>query len=175
MDESDGPPRVVLIAALLVAVAALGAVLAIAVTRRTPQQPVAIDAVPAPHATGPACTALLDALPLRLGDYQRVPVAQPAPEAAAAWRADGGGEPVVLRCGLDRPAGFVVGSPIQIVDDVQWFAVRADDGATWYAVDRPVYVALTLPPGSGPTPVQQLSDLIDDTVAAVPINPAPPG
>jgi hypothetical protein len=36
-----------------------------------------------------------------------------------------------------------------------------------------VYVALTLPSGSGPTPIQQLSELIDHTIAAVPINPAP--
>ncbi|MCV7088973.1 DUF3515 domain-containing protein, partial [Mycobacterium interjectum] len=87
---------------------------------------------------------------------------------------------VVLRCGLDRPAEFVVGSPIQIVDRVQWFEVSVDQQSagdagrsTWYAVDRPVYVALTLPSGSGPTPIQQLSDVIDHTMAAVPIKPAP--
>ena len=86
----------------------------------------------------------------------------------------------MLRCGLDRPAEFVVGSPIQVVDRVQWFEVTAgqqsagDAGrSTWYTVDRPVYVALTLPSGSGPTPIQQLSELIDHTIAAVPINPGP--
>jgi hypothetical protein len=86
---------------------------------------------------------------------------------------------VVLRCGLDRPADFVVGSPIQVVDRVQWFEVVAqqqsagDTGrSTWYTVDRPVYVALTLPSGSGPTPIQELSEVIDRTIAAVPINPA---
>jgi hypothetical protein len=36
-------------------------------------------------------------------------------------------------------------------------------------------VALTLPTGSGPTPIQQLSEVIDRTIAAVPINPAPAG
>lgn len=174
MTDPDGPPRVALIAALVVAVAAVGAVLAIAATRRAPQQPVAIPAVAAPHAADPACQALLDALPARLGDDRRTPLAQPAPEGAAAWAA--GGEPVVLRCGLDRPAEFVVGAPIQVVDSVQWFEVHADGQSTWstwYTVDRPVYVALTLPPGSGPTPIQQLSDLIADTIATVPINPAP--
>ncbi|MGH3555569.1 MAG: DUF3515 domain-containing protein, partial [Mycobacterium sp.] len=79
---------------------------------------------------------------------------------------------VVLRCGLDRPVDFVVGSPIQVVDRVQWFEVRQDNRSTWYTVDRPVYVALTLPPGSGPTPIQQLSDVVDHTIAAVPIKPA---
>jgi hypothetical protein len=36
-------------------------------------------------------------------------------------------------------------------------------------------VALTLPSGSGPTPIQQLSEVIDHTIAAVPIDPARPG
>lgn len=113
--------------------------------------------------------ALLEALPQRLGDYQRAAVVQPAPAGTAAWRAHD--EPIVLRCGLDRPVDFVVGSPIQAVNRVQWFEVRQDDRSTWYTVDRPVYVALTLPPGSGPTPIQQLSDVIDHTMPAVPINP----
>jgi hypothetical protein len=179
--NSEGPPRVALIAALVLAVAAVGVVLAIAATRRAPQQPVAIPAVPAPQADDPACRALLGALPQRLGDYERMPVAQPAPAGAAAWRAGHGTAPVVLRCGLDRPADFVVGSPIQVVDRVQWFQVTDTQSggeaghSTWYTVDRPVYVALTLPPGSGPTPVQQLSEMIDHTMAAVPIRPAPPG
>jgi hypothetical protein len=65
---------------------------------------------------------------------------------------------------------------------VQWFEVAAerqsasDAGrSTWYTVDRSVYLALTLPSGSGPTPIQQLSEVIDHTIAAVPIDPARPG
>lgn len=172
MDTNDGPPRAALIAALVVAIAAIGVVLGVAATRHPPQQPVVIATVPAPQANDAACRALLDVLPQRLGDYQRAPTAQPTPAGAAAWRAEGGGEPLVLRCGLDRPADFVVGASIQVVDRVQWFQVRQEDRSTWYAVDRPVYVALTLPPGSGPTPIQQLSDLIDHSMPAVPINPA---
>jgi hypothetical protein len=173
MSEPDGTPRVALVAALVLAVATIGAVLAIAAIRRAPQQPVAIAAVRAPHAADPACQTLVDALPQQLGDYQRATVAPPAPEGAAAWQGDGT-EPVVLRCGLERPVGFVVGASIQVIDSVQWFQVRDEGRSTWFTVDRPVYVALTLPPGSGPTPIQQLSDLIEDTVPAVPINPAPP-
>jgi hypothetical protein len=174
MADSEGPPRAVLIAALVLAVGVIGVILAIAATRHPPPQPVAIPAVPAPRAQDPACRAVLEALPQRLGDYQRAPIAQPAPPGAAAWRAASGGEPVVLRCGLDRPADFAVGSPIQLVDRVQWFEVRQDDRSTWYTVDRPVYAALTLPSGSGPTPIQQLSDLIDHTLPAVPISPSSP-
>lgn len=171
MDNHEGPPRAVLIAALVLAVGAIGVVLAIAAMRHKSEQPVAIAAVPAPQAAEPACRALLQTLPQRLGDYRRVPAVQPAPEGTAAWRRGHNDEPVVLRCGLDRPADFVKGSPIQVVDRVQWFQVGADDRSTWYTVDRPVYVALTLPPGSGPAPIQQLSDLIDRSMPAVPIRP----
>ncbi|GKU37156.1 membrane protein [Mycobacterium montefiorense] len=181
-DDPGGPPRALLIAAVAVAVVAIGIVLVIAATRQAPPQPVALPSVPAPQADSSACHALSAALPQRLGDYQRAALAQPAPQGATAWRAGTGSEPVVLRCGLDRPTGFVVGSAIQIVDRVQWFEVAAEQQSagdagrsTWYTVDRPVYLALTLPSGSGPTPIQQLSEVIDRIITAVPIDPARPG
>ncbi|POX88903.1 DUF3515 domain-containing protein [Mycobacterium kansasii] len=177
--EVDGPPRILIIAAVVLAVATVGVILVIAATRHTSQQPVTVAAVPAPHAGSPACRALTAALPQHLGDYQRVTIAQPAPEGASAWSSGPGREPVIMRCGLDRPADFVVGAPIQIVDRVQWFRVTdetpSEARSTWYTVDRPVYVALTLPAGSGPTPIQELSEVIDRTIAAVPIDPAPTG
>src|SRR5208283_2740205 len=119
-----------------------------------PPRPVVIPDVPAPQAADPACRALSAALPQRLGDFSRVPITPPAPAGTSAWRAGPDSEPVVLRCGLERPTDFVVGAPIQVVDRVQWFQVAAqqqsagDAGrSTWYTVDRPVYVALTLPSG----------------------------
>ena len=171
MADSDGPPRAALIAALVVAIGAIGVILAIAATRHR-TAPVVIVAVPAPQAQDPACQQLTEALPQRLGDYTRAQVVQPAPVGAAAWQPAEAGDPVVLRCGLDRPVDFVAGSPIQLVDRVQWFEVSQDQRSTWYSVDRQVYVALTLPPGSGPTPIQQLSELIDRIMPARPINPS---
>jgi hypothetical protein len=169
--DTDGPPRAALIAALVVAIGTIGVILAIAATRHR-TTPAVIAAVPAPQAQDPACRKLTDALPQRLGDYNRAQVVQPAPVSAAAWQPAGAGDPVVLRCGLERPADFVVGSPIQVVDQVQWFEVSQDQRSTWYTVDREVYVALTLPQGSGPTPIQQLSELIDRLMPARPINPS---
>jgi hypothetical protein len=171
MADTDGPPRAALIAALVVAIGTIGVILAIAATRHR-TTPAVIAAVPAPQAQDPACRKLTDALPQRLGDYNRAQVVQPAPVGAAAWQPAGAGDPVVLRCGLERPADFVVGSPIQVVDQVQWFEVSQDQRSTWYTVDREVYVALTLPQGSGPTPIQQLSELIDRLMPARPINPS---
>ncbi|WP_079067848.1 DUF3515 domain-containing protein [Mycobacterium tuberculosis] len=176
--ESDGPPRAVLIAAAALAAAVIGVILFVAANRQPPERPVVIPAVPAPQATGPGCKALLAALPQRLGEYRRAPVAEPTTAGATAWRTGPNSTPVILRCGLDRPAEFVVGSAIQVVDRVQWFQVAAQNPdepgrSTWYTVDRPVYVALTLPSGSGPTAIQELSDVIDHTIPAVPIDPAP--
>jgi Protein of unknown function (DUF3515) len=82
---------------------------------------------------------------------------------------------VILRCGLDRPAEFVIGSPLQVVDAVQWFEVADQGRSTWFAVDRPVYIALTLPQGSGPAPIQGISEVIANSLPAKPIDPAPVG
>lgn len=176
-EESDGPPRALMIAALLVGVLALGAVLAVAAVRRdTPSAPVVIAAVPAPGADGAECRALMATLPDRLGEFRRAATAEPTPAGAAAWRREDGGEPVILRCGLNRPAEFVVGAPLQLVDDVQWFRLEDADArrSTWLCVDRPVYLALTLPEGSGPDPIQTMSAIVDRTMPAVPIRPGRP-
>ncbi|OBK29835.1 hypothetical protein A5634_17435 [Mycobacterium asiaticum] len=172
--DPGGPPRAAMVAALALAVGTIVGILVFAAIRQSPRHPVAVAALPAPQADSPACQALLTALPQRLGDFQRADIAQPAPQGARAWRSGADTEPVVLRCGLNRPGEFVVGSPIQGVDRVQWFEVPAQPGtSTWYTVDRPVYVALTLPAGSGPAPIQEISGVIDRTIAAVPIDPAP--
>jgi len=174
-DGRDGPPRGVLVAAVIVAVAAVIGVLVFATIRQKPegQRPVAIASVPAPHADGDACRALLAVLPDRLGDYQRAPAAEPAPVGAAAWQADPDAEPLILRCGVDQPVDFVAGTPIQVVDDVDWFHIGDEGRSTWITVDRPVYVALTLPDGSGPTPIQLISAAVAKAMPAVPVNPGP--
>jgi hypothetical protein len=176
-DTRDGPPRALLISAIVVAVGAVIAILTFAALRQSPpeQDAVAIATVPAPKADSAECRTLLDALPDQLGDYRRAPAADPAPAGAAAWQATPDGEAVILRCGLDRPAEFVIGSPLQVVDAVQWFEIADQGRSTWFAVDRPVYVALTLPQGSGPTPIQEISQAIAKSLPAKPIDPVPVG
>jgi Protein of unknown function (DUF3515) len=171
----DGPPRTLVIAAIVVAAGALAAILALAALRQntSTQLPVAIAAVPAPKADSTECRSLADALPQQLDDYRRAQAAEPVPAGATAWQADG--QVVILRCGVDRPAEFVVGSPLQVVDAVQWFEVSDAGRSTWFAVDRPVYVALTLPQGSGPTPIQEISDIIAKSLPPKAIDPAPVG
>ena len=174
-DGRDGPPRAVLIAAIVVAVGAIIAILVVAATREaTPApQPVAIAAAPAPKAQDAACQRLMTALPDTLGDYHRAVAVAPVPAGAAAWQAGAGEDPVIVRCGLERPDDFVTSSPLQGVDDVEWFRIAGDGRTTWVAVDRPVYVALTLPDGSGPEPIQLISRALSQTMPATPLDPGP--
>lgn len=179
MHDDEGPRPVVLIVALTVALGAVGAVLAVAAARHSAHRPAAQLPPPGRYADSAACRALLAALPSQLGTYERADLTGTAPFGVAAWTAADGSAPVVLSCGVDRPTDFVVGSPLQVVDDVQWFHTRdgdtgTEDASTWYAVDRPVYVALRLPANSGPTPIQVLSEVIADSVRAAAIHPGPP-
>lgn len=137
------------------------------------REPLALGPVPAPAAESPACSALLPALPADLGDSTRSTLVEPVPPATAAWQRPEGGDAVVLRCGLDRPLEFNRASPLQIVNGVQWFEVRDDTAATatWFAVDRETYIALTVPDGSGPTPLQAVSDAITAQLPAQPLDP----
>jgi hypothetical protein len=119
-ETRDGPPRALLIAAIVVAAGAILGILVFAALRQAPpeQRPVAIASVPAPKANTVECRTLLDAVPQQLPSR--------APQPIRTYRCRGvapDGEPVILRCGLDRPTEFVVGGPIQVVDAVQWFRV----------------------------------------------------
>lgn len=182
-DASDGPPRAAVIAAIAVAALAIvGLLIFVAVKRTAPQRdPVAVVSIPAPGAGGEQCRSLLAALPDRLGDYRRAPLAEPAPPAAAAWRRDGGSpdaggtadDVVILRCGLDEPGDFVAGAPVQMVDDVSWFRVADAGRTTWTTVDRAVFIALTLPDGSGPSPIQLVSQAVARSMPAVAVAPRP--
>lgn len=169
----DGPPRGLMLAALALGVVAIGGVFAFAAAHQSPPAPVAIGAVPAPNAQSPECQSLMATLPDRLGDYERAATADPTPAGTAAWRTDSG--PIIMRCGLDRPAEFVVGAPIQMVNDVQWFRLDDPDApsSTWLCVDRAAYVALTLSSGAGPGPIQAMSGAIERTMPAIPIRPGP--
>lgn len=184
-DESDneGPthegrhPAVIATVIALPVALLVGVVVAAVLVGRNPATgTVGLGPVPAPEAQSQSCTDLLEVLPDRMDDFSRADLADPAPPGAAAWQDPDAAE-VVLRCGLERPDEFDQAAALQIVDGVQWFEVSgADQGieaSTWFVVDRPVYVALTVPDGSGPTPVQDISAAIAEALPRQDIDPAP--
>lgn len=134
--------------------------------------PFALVGVDAPAARSADCTELVGALPKELPDgedtLRRLPIADPAPPAALAW---GGsrGEPVVLRCGLRRPGELTPTSGLREVSKVKWLVVEGDGSTTWYVVDRAVYVALTVPAGTGTGPLQDVSASVRRVLPARPV------
>jgi hypothetical protein len=131
--------------------------------------PLALAGVEAPDADAPACTKLVEALPATLPskgeELARLPLADPAPPAAAAWAGDRG-EPVVLRCGLPKPAQYEPTAQLREISNVNWLPVDGEGASTWYTVDRPVYVALTIPDDAGTGVVQEMSATIAKVLPA---------
>ncbi|MGM1064644.1 DUF3515 domain-containing protein [Saccharothrix sp. Mg75] len=135
--------------------------------------PVALVPVPAPGAGSGECAALVSALPMQLlsngATLSRRELAAPAPPGAVAW-GDAAHEPIVLRCGLDRPADLTPTSTLRTISDVDWLVLSEGATSTWYAVDRPVYVALTVPSDAGTGPLQDISTTIRDALAKGPVD-----
>lgn len=159
-------PRWPLGIALALAVAlVVGVLIAAAMVRSQGLGPLGLAVVPAPSAGSADCTRLLAALPEKLdggdmGALERRQLVAPAPAGTAGW----GEPPVVLRCGLDRPAELTATSRLLDVSGVQFLDITGPDTSTWVVVDRPVYLVVALPPTSGSGPLQQIATVIANTL-----------
>jgi hypothetical protein len=124
--------------------------------------PLAVDVPPVTAEADAACPALMSALPLELAGEKSRPVTSSSP-FAYAW----GDPPVVLICGVDRPAGFVATSGLIQIDAVQWYVDDSDpDTVVWTAVDRSVYVQLSIPSSLDSASATELSDIIAKVLPA---------
>ncbi|NLU81566.1 DUF3515 domain-containing protein [Rhodococcus sp. HNM0569] len=178
-NTSGRHPAVIATAVALPVALVVGLIVSALLAGRNPErEPVALGPVPAPAAPSAECGTLMAALPDQLGDFDRAELVEPAPEATAAWQQDEG-EPIVLRCGLDRPLEFDQAAALQVVNGVQWFEVSGQDvgmaSSSWFAVDRGIYVGVTIPDGTGPTPLQDVSDTLSAALPQQPLDPAPVG
>ncbi len=173
---SGAPPRALIIVAVLlgVALAVSVAVLGLSGGDGAGDQPQTVGPLPlvpvdAPESGSLECAALVKALPPELPSQGATltarELADPAPEAAAAW---GTAEPVVLRCGLGRPPELAPDSRLQVINGVQWLPVAGAGATTWFTVDRDVYVALTVPETAGTGPLQAISDAVSSSLRPVP-------
>ena len=103
-----------------------------------------------------SCPALMSSLPLELSGEESRRVRSDSPYAYA-W----GDPPVVLICGVDRPAGYVVGVSAIQINGVQWYVDTSNpDTTVWTTVDRPVYVQISLPSSVDSAPVTALTPQI---------------
>lgn len=136
--------------------------------QRADLPPLQVEVPPVTPEADEHCPALMGLLPLDLAGQQSRPVQADSP-FAYAW-----GDPaVVLRCGVDRPAGWVVTASAIQINGVQWYVDTTDPETTvWTAVDRPVYVEVRLPRGVDSAPVTALTT---DLAEALPYREPTPG
>ncbi len=124
-----------------------------AAPERAELPPLPVEVPPVTPESDEWCPAVMRTLPLELAGEQSRPVDSDSP-FAYAW----GEPPVVLVCGVDRPAGWVVGASAIQINGVQWHVDTSDpDTTVWTTVDRPVYVEVSLPAGVDSAPVTALT------------------
>ena len=104
--------------------------------------------VPEVAGTQDICANLVDGLPTEIdGRTQRPVKSHPG---SMAW----GQPPVVLICGVAKPADYKATAQLTVVNDVTWFVqTQTDtsaygvpgDNTLWTAMDREVYIAVAVP------------------------------
>jgi len=115
--------------------------------------PLPVEVPPVTPEADQYCPAVMSSLPLELAGEPSRPVRSDSP-FAYAW----GEPPVVLVCGVERPAGWVVGASAIQINGVQWYVDTGDpDTTVWTTVDRPVYVEISLPASVDSAPVTALT------------------
>ncbi|WNV74511.1 DUF3515 domain-containing protein [Geodermatophilus sp. DSM 44513] len=128
--------------------------------------PLPVQVPPVTPEADAACPALMAELPLELAGEQSRPVQSDSP-FAYAW----GEPPVVLVCGVERPAALEPTSPLIQISGVNWLVDTTDpERIMWTAVDRPVYLQVTVSADTDSAPVTALGPVINDTLPLQPID-----
>ncbi|MDP9093308.1 MAG: DUF3515 domain-containing protein [Actinomycetota bacterium] len=126
--------------------------------------PITVAAPPPNAAADQPCTTVLGALPITLSGLSGRP-ARSTWTYVAAW-----GDPaVVLRCGIPRPSALTPGSSAQTVgiDGVYWLPAALKNVTVWTAVDRAVYIEVSVPKSYAQPPLAPVSDAIARALPAV--------
>ncbi len=128
--------------------------------------PLPVEVPPVTPEAEASCPALMEQLPLELAGEPSRPVDSDSLNAYA-W----GEPPIVLVCGVERPAALVPTSPLIQISGVNWLVDTTDpDRIVWTAVDRPVYVQVTVSADTDSAPVTALAPVINDTLPLQPVD-----
>ncbi|HSY15467.1 MAG TPA: DUF3515 domain-containing protein [Jatrophihabitantaceae bacterium] len=116
--------------------------------------PVNVVAPPADPSTVEPCAQILSGLPVQLDGLN--PRIDQAPQSVA-W----GDPPVVLRCGVPRPAALMPDSTAQViaVDGVNWLAQPSSGQTVFTVIDRSLYLDVSVPT-KDQQPLATISDVI---------------
>lgn len=113
----------------------------------SPPPPLTLGAIAPNPGADAVCYKIIQRLPVTLSGMAPRRVFSTS-SFIVAW----GDPPVILRCGVQRPASLVPGSSdfiTQFSDDhgltAQWLPTKEDHDVVWTTVDRSVYVEVTVP------------------------------
>jgi hypothetical protein len=112
-----------------------------------------VDAYPTTKNSALDCAAMLGDLPPSVAGQRRRLVDG---RLAGAW----GDPPIVLRCGVEKPASLKPTSPCHEVDGVGWLAEKQSDGWLFTTIGRKHYASLEVPSDYQPA-ADALADLAD--------------
>lgn len=112
-----------------------------------------VDSYPTEPDTAVDCQALFADGPVKVAGQESVFVKD---ENASAW-----GDPaIILRCGVEKPAGLNAASACYPVGDVGWFADTTADGFLFTTIGRKFYVSVEVPKDYDPA-ADALADLAE--------------
>ncbi|HEU4676895.1 MAG TPA: DUF3515 domain-containing protein [Motilibacteraceae bacterium] len=121
--------------------------------RHRDRGPVAVSPPSPSGSAAGTCRALHDVLPASVDGADRRSTS-PAGDLTAAW----GRPPVVLRCGVPRPAALEPTSQLVTIDGVDWFPEHLSDGYRFTSYGRVADVEVRVPGAYAPE-VNPLVDL----------------
>jgi hypothetical protein len=125
-------------------------------------------AAPTPSAaTIDPCAQVESALPVQL-DGNNPRAVEPSPDTGAAvvaW----GNPPIIFHCGVDRPKELVANSTADIIlaGGVNWLPVGTSNATVFTAVDRSVYIQLTVPKSYAQPPIATVGTAIASVLPAI--------
>jgi len=112
-----------------------------------------VDAYPTTKRSSLDCAAMLGDLPPTVaGQHRRLVDGR----LAGAW----GDPPILLRCGVEKPAALKPTSRCDVVDGVGWLAEKQSDGWLFTTIGRKHYASLEVPSDYEPA-ADALADIAD--------------
>ncbi|MEP6598196.1 MAG: DUF3515 domain-containing protein [Actinomycetota bacterium] len=135
--------------------------------------PITVPAPPSDAASAAPCIQVLSVLPVQLGPLapRVVTPSTPGSPFVVAW----GDPPVVMRCGVARPAQLAPESSefLVLVGGVNWLPIKQAAATVFVSIDRPVYIEVTVPQQLTYQPLPILGEAIASKLAAVCTVPQP--
>lgn len=120
-------------------------------------EPFAVPLAGLPTSGSAWCGRVIDALGEDIDGFVR------HPGADAAW-VRAGSEPIVVACGTEFPASYAPGARLTQINDATWFEDttlgNGTTASTWFVLNAPEVVAVSVPQSSGNAAVVAVSEAI---------------